>query len=122
MNKKELQALRRPFIRELFRDSDIIGRSSGNRFIIFVKGMSDRAKVTEKAEQICRMINNHYQSDAGTISVFGKVGISCFPMDGSTYDDLYSASLKALYFAKHNVKCNVAFAAEAAGTTRLLHE
>ncbi len=109
-------------IRELFRDSDIIGRSTGSRFIVFVKGLDDKAKVLEKAEQICRIINNSYQSDAGEITVFGKVGISVFPSNGSTYDDLYSAALRALYFAKHNIRCNAAFVSDSNNSTKLLHE
>lgn len=109
-------------IRELFRDSDIIGRSSGSRFTVFIKGMDDRIKVREKAEQICRSINNSYQSDDGEIKVFGKVGISFFPANGSTYDDLYSAALKALYFAKHNIRRSTAFVSDSDNSTKLLHE
>ncbi len=109
-------------IRELFRDSDIIGRSSGNRFIIFVKGMNDREKILEKSEQICKIINNKYQSEAGDITIFGKAGISLFPNDGTTYDELYAASIKALYFAKHNIKRSSSFATEPDTSTKLLHD
>lgn len=97
-------------IRELFRDSDIIGRSSGSRFTVFLKGLDTRSKILEKAEQICRAINNNYQSDSGEITVFGKVGISLFPRNGSTYDELYEGALKAMYYAKHNDNCDAAFA------------
>lgn len=109
-------------IRELFRDSDIIGRSSGSRFTVFIKGMDDMNKIREKAEQICKIINNSYQSDSGEITVFGKVGISLFPKNGSTYDDLYSAALKALYFAKHNIRCSAAFISDTDNSTKLLHD
>ena len=109
-------------IRELFRDSDIIGRNSGSRFTVFVKGMSSKEKITEKAEQICKIINNKYQCETGEIPIFGNVGVSLFPMDGHTYDDLYSGALRALYFAKHNIRQNVAFVADASNSTKLLHE
>ncbi len=107
-------------IRELFRDSDIIGRSSGNRFTVFIKGMSTKEKITEKAQHICEIIDNKYQCDNGDVSIYGNVGISIFPNNGTTYDDLYSGALKALYFAKHNVKQNVAFVSDAE-PTKLLH-
>lgn len=109
-------------VRELFRDSDIIGRSSGSRFVVLIKGMSVRDKVQKKAEQICRVISNTYQSGTGEITVFGKIGISLFPSDGSTYDELYSAALKALYFAKHSPKNDIAFASDTNGSARLLHD
>ena len=109
-------------IRELFRDSDIIGRSSGSRFSVFVKGMNMRDKIREKADDICRIINNKYQSENGEITVFGKVGVSMFTADGTTYDELYSAALKALYFAKHNIRVNTAFASDTDEPPKLLHE
>ena len=109
-------------IRELFRDSDIIGRSSGNRFTVFIKGMSDKEKILEKASQISRIINNHYQSETGDITIYGKIGVSLFPNNGSTYDDLYSGALRALYFAKHQVNSHIAFASEADHSTKLLHD
>ncbi len=109
-------------IRELFRDSDIIGRSSGNRFIVLVKWLDARQKIEEKAEQMCRIIRNKYQSDEGEIYVFGKTGISMFPRDGGTYDELYSAALKALYFAKHSIKKDAAFASDTDGSQKLLHD
>lgn len=108
-------------IRELFRDSDIIGRSSGNRFIIFVKGINSVDKIREKSDQICKIINNKYQSEAGDIAIFGKAGISLFPNDGTTYDELYAAAVRALYFAKHNIKCNSSFANEFDNSKKLLH-
>ena len=109
-------------LRELFRDSDIIGRNSGSRFIILVKGLEARQKLLEKAEQICKVICNNYQSDVGEISVFAKIGISVFPHDGMTYDELYSAALRALYYAKHSTKYHIAFASDSQSSPKLLHD
>ena len=108
-------------IRELFRDSDIIGRSSGNRFIVLIKGMTSRDKILEKAEQICKIISNKYQSETGDIAIYGKAGISVFPSNGSTYDELYSEAMKALYYAKHSIKHNACFASETPSSTKYLH-
>ena len=110
-------------VRELFRDSDIIGRSSGSRFTVFVKGMDDRSKIIEKSGQICRAINNNYQSDSGEINVYGKVGVSLFPRNGNTYDELFEGALKALYYAKHNDKTDIAFVSDVEGSVpKLLHD
>ena len=109
-------------VRELFRDSDIIGRNSGNRFVVFIKGMNSRQKILEKAEQICSAINNKYQSESAEINVYCKIGISVFPNNGSTYDDLYSAAIKALYFTKHDPTTSIAFASDINNPPKLLHE
>ena len=109
-------------IRELFRDTDIIGKSSGSRFIIFAKGMSYCNKLTEKAEQICAVIKNTYQSENTTVRIYGKVGISIFPHDGTTYEELYSNALKALDIAKKSPSKNIAFSFGAETDRKLLHD
>lgn len=109
-------------IRELFRDSDIIGRSSGKHFTIFVKNIRNREKLIEKAEQVCSAVKNQYQSENGNINIFGKAGISLFPDNGQTYDELYSGALNALYFAKHNVSSNISFCSDSEKKVKLLHE
>ncbi len=109
-------------IRELFRDSDIIGRNSGSQFTIFVKNISNYSKLAEKANQVCAVMNNKYQSENGDISIFGKAGISLFPKNGKTYDELYSDALQALYFAKHNISSSISFFAGTDVDIKLLHE
>ncbi len=108
-------------IRELFRDSDIIGRSSGSRFLIFIRGMGSGEKLREKAEQVCMVIKNQYHSENETIRIFGKAGVSVFPQDGTTYDELYSRALDALDVARHSAGQDIAFAADRVGK-KLLHE
>lgn len=107
-------------IHELFRDSDIIGRGSGNRFIIFVKNINDAEKLKERAEQICSTVSNKYQSDTDDIFIVGKVGISMFPKNGGSYDELYAQALKALYYAKKSTDQNIVFANDI--NIELLHE
>ncbi len=109
-------------IRELFRDSDIIGRSSGSTFTIFLKKMSNYEKLLTKAKQICTCIDNTYQSDTGNIRIYGKVGIGLYPSDGRTYSELYSNSLSALYFSKHNLNSSVVFASEINNKIKRLHD
>ena len=99
-------------LRDIFRDSDIIGRADGSQFIIFVKGLNNTDTLIRKAEQISAAINNSYKTDDGEISVCAKLGISLYPDDGRSYEELYSASLKALYYAKHSVNVHASFVIE----------
>lgn len=109
-------------IRELFRDCDIIGRSSGSQFVIFVKQFADVDKLRGKAEKICEIIGNSYNSGEDSIRIAGNAGISLFPKDGRTYDELYSSALNALYYAKHQIHSSFAFSFESAGVLRLTAE
>ncbi len=96
-------------VKELFRDSDIIGRISGAQFVIFVKGLSAHTTLQEKANQIISVISNSYEAHEGNVAIFGKVGISIYPSGGRSYEELYSSGLKALYFAKHSLSSDVIF-------------
>ena len=109
-------------IRELFRDTDIIGKSSGSKFMIFAKGMGYCDKLIEKAEQICAVIKNKYQSENASVKTFGKVGISIFPRDGTTYEELYSNALKALDISKKSISKDIAFPFDAETDRKLLHD
>ncbi len=99
-------------VRELFRDSDIIGRVDGSKFIIFVKGLSNKTKLTEKARSIVEVLSNTYENENGTVSVSGKLGISIYPDDGQSYEELYDSASKALYFSRHSVSHFATFAIE----------
>ena len=99
-------------IRELFRDSDIIGRINGSQFIIFVKGLSRKEILLEKADVIISNLSGTYQNDKGEMSVSAKVGISLFPLDGQSYEELYESAIKALYYSKHSVTNGATFAFE----------
>ena len=109
-------------IKELFRDTDIIGKSSGNKFIIFVKGMGYCSKLTEKAEQVCAIIKNKYHSENGVINIFGKAGISVFPHDGATYDELYANAFKALDLSKNSKNKDISFPFDSENNKKLLHD
>ena len=109
-------------IKELFRDTDIIGKSSGNKFIIFIKGMGYCSKLTEKAEQVCAIIKNKYNSENGVINIFGKAGISVFPHDGATYDELYANAFKALDLSKNSKNKDISFPFDSENNKKLLHD
>ena len=107
-------------IKELFRDSDIIGKNSGSRFTIFLKGMGFGTKLIEKAEQVCAVLKNRYPCENGTVKIFGKAGISIFPRDGATYDEPYANALKALDISKNSKNKDVSFSFD--NDKKLLHD
>lgn len=96
-------------VREFFRDTDIIGRVSGDQFVIFVKGISSVEKLIDKADRICNVIDHTYKYGDGNIHLQGKIGVSMYPNDGRTYDELLKSATSALYFAKHSIEKSTAF-------------
>ena len=89
--------------------------------MIFVKGMGYCDKLKEKAEQVCAVIKNRYQSENGDIRIYGKAGVSVFPRDGGTYEELYSNALKALDISVHGQN-DVSFVFDIESNKKLLHD
>ncbi len=66
--------------------------------------MSDLPTIMEKAEKIATGFRNTYSGENNEYKISGSIGISRFPLDGSTYEDLYKAADKALYQSKKRGK------------------
>ncbi len=94
---------------ENFRDDDIIGRIGGDEFIVFIKNISDTAIIEKKAKAIASSFQNNYTGENENYKVSGSIGISLFPKDGKTYEELYKAADKALYKSKLSGKDRYTF-------------
>lgn len=87
-------------MKKLFRTSDILGRIGGDEFIVFLKNIEDDSLVKEKAQCICDVFHSTFLGKDGKYKVSGSIGISLYPKDGTTYEELYSNADKALYESK----------------------
>ena len=99
-------------IRELFRDSDIIGRVNGSQFIIFVKGLNRKELIEEKCRTIISSLSKTYSNGEEEMTLNAKIGISIYPEDGNSYEDLYQAAIEALYYSRHSLNSDATFALE----------
>ena len=87
-----------------FRSQDIVGRIGGDEFIGFVKGIKDIKAITGKAKSILGAFSNTFSGDTGVYNISGSIGISIFPNDGTTYEELYKSADRALYQSKKQGK------------------
>lgn len=86
-----------------FRNSDIIGRVSGDRFAVFMKGNISHELILHKANEVCREIQKIYCGDAD-LHVSASVGVSCYPTHGLTHEELWASAEEALRQAKESGK------------------
>jgi len=91
-----------------FRSTDLIARIGGDEFVIFMRYASDFKFVQSKAEQLLSALH-HTLETADGIHVSASIGVSLYPQDGKTLDELYEAADRAMYQAKRNGKGNVVF-------------
>lgn len=91
-------------LKKLFREYDLIGRVGRDQFVIFIKGLESNDILPKRAESICNILKQDFESGDNLISVSGSVGISIYPHDGANFDELYSNSKIALFSIKHKGK------------------
>ncbi|NQV16722.1 sensor domain-containing diguanylate cyclase [bacterium] len=87
-------------IRETIRTSDIPGRYGGEEFVVIMLN-TDAEACMISARRICSAIRDH-KFEMNEISVSSKisVGMSEFPRDGETMQDLIQSADAAMYTAK----------------------
>jgi diguanylate cyclase (GGDEF)-like protein/PAS domain S-box-containing protein len=90
-------------IRKRFREDDIIGRVGGDEFVIFLKDVSSRL-ILEKARILQRMFAGLRKSYKPECGITGSIGVSIYPIDGTTYEELFRKADAAMYAAKKHGK------------------
>lgn len=96
-------------LKRMFRDEDIIGRIGGDEFVVFMNRINTREDISKKVDQLQLAISGHSREEDLNVDVSCSIGITIFPMDGDSYEELLDKADKALYEVKKNGKGNYNF-------------
>ena len=97
-------------LKKIFRESDVVGRIGGDEFFALMRNVSERKTIEKKANDILKIIKKVADKYPPEINLSGSIGISLFPGNGRTLDDLYNKADDALYEAKRSGKNKFVFA------------
>ncbi len=100
-------------IRTEFRVTDIIGRTGGDEFIIFLKDLKDDAVIEREAGRVAGFFKDFTVGTYTKYSPTASIGAAIYPRDGYDYESMYKAADTALYKAKKRGKNQLAFFSEA---------
>ena len=89
---------------QCFRNEDIVGRTGGDEFVVFMKDIPSAESAVRKADEICRIIRGPLGINTYEGFVTCSIGISLYGIDGHTYEDLFRKADMALYRAKERGK------------------
>ncbi|WP_230202609.1 putative bifunctional diguanylate cyclase/phosphodiesterase [Paenibacillus ihumii] len=88
------------------RLSGIIGqgamlfRLGGDEFVVFIRGIKDQTEATAAAERMIAGFKAPFRLDGSDLQVSVSVGISFYPKDGSTLEEVLRNADVAMYNAK----------------------
>lgn len=82
------------------RESDTVARFGGDEFILVLENISGVDAIKPITEKILKSIAKPYRINDHTCQVTTSIGISLYPMDGTTSEDLISKADTAMYRAK----------------------
>ena len=91
-------------LKQNFRTSDLVGRLGGDEFVIFMKNIKDEKIIPNFTKRLLKSLNLKFTDNVTTVEIAASIGVSLFPRDGKTFDELYKNADKALYSVKNNAK------------------
>ena len=106
-------------IRTEFRVTDIVGRTGGDEFIIFLKDLKDDTIIEREAGRITGFFKNFQVGSYQKYSPTASIGAAIYPRDAHDYESLYKSADTALYKAKKRGKNQLAFYRDATEEDKL---
>lgn len=91
-------------LQSLMREGDMLSRLGGDEFVIFIKDTEDREAVLNLAERIMRAFRQSFLIGESNLYVSLSIGISFYPEDGETAEQILSNADVAMYRAKEDGK------------------
>lgn len=96
-------------VSSVFRVTDIVGRTGGDEFTIFLKFLKDDANTLKEAQKLVNFFKDFVAGEYVKYSATASIGAAVFPTHGSDFETLYKSADKALYKAKQRGKNQLAF-------------
>ena len=103
----------------------LLARLGGDEFIILLRNVADEYAPRNIARRICNLMSQPFVVGSHELYMSSSIGISMFPEDASSADDLIRNADAAMYHAKEQGKNNYQYYSESmneAAASRLLME
>ena len=96
-------------LQSMFRATDIVGRTGGDEFMVFLKDIREISMIEREGKKIEQFFHQFEVGEYVKYSVTASVGAAVFPGDGKSFEELYKSADKALYVSKRHGKNQLTF-------------
>jgi len=96
-------------IESICRKEDILGRLSGDEFLLISEDVNDQQAVDKIIEKIHKIFKKPQQIDNLSLHISVSMGIALYPKNGTTPEALINAADQAMYSVKQQGRNNYAF-------------
>jgi diguanylate cyclase (GGDEF)-like protein len=89
-------------LRRCVRETDTVCRHSGDEYLIALSALRDPAEGALVADKILQVFGKPFSIDGNELTLSASIGISVYPDDGHTIEDLVRNADAAMYHSKRN--------------------
>ncbi|WP_025691792.1 EAL domain-containing protein [Paenibacillus zanthoxyli] len=82
------------------RNGSMLSRLGGDEFVVFLKDVEEHKEVLELAEQLLSEFRRPFEIGESSVYVSASIGISFYPKDGNTTEEILKNADVAMYRAK----------------------
>lgn len=89
-------------LKDVVRSSDTVSRMGGDEFVVLLPGLRDGSETLRVVANVHAAVATPIHLGAREMTMTASIGISMFPDDGTTLDELLSHADAAMYTAKES--------------------
>ncbi|HYN02664.1 MAG TPA: GGDEF domain-containing protein [Vicinamibacteria bacterium] len=88
-------------VRSSVRAGDTVARFGGDEFVVLLDSVTGPENASRVAAKVLDAVRAPFQLDGHEVSIAASVGVSVYPRDGTSPDELVSSADAAMYRDKH---------------------
>jgi len=89
-------------LRATVRESDTVARLGGDEFVVLMPGINSDADAAAGAQKVLQALSTPFEVNGHVLNASTSVGVSLFPKDGDSSEQLLSHADIAMYRAKND--------------------
>ncbi|GGP65326.1 hypothetical protein GCM10009347_33950 [Shewanella algicola] len=87
-------------LRNCVRNHDTVARLGGDEFTLIIEGINDVERASEIAEKVKQSLMQCITINGAQVYVTGSIGLTFYPADGRSVEDLVKHADQAMYLSK----------------------